>query len=52
MVMLEAPDGLVLLTRDQLRDRIRRDLQGLDLVTELLDSRRRDSAAEDRQALP
>ncbi len=50
--MLEAPDGLVLLTRAQLRDRIRRDLQGLDLVTELLDSRRRDSATEDRQALP
>ncbi len=52
LVMLETPEGLVLLTRAQLRDRIRRDLQGLDLVTELLDSRRRDSATEDRQALP
>ena len=49
LVMLETPTGLVLLTRDQLRDRIRADLAeaGVDLVGELLAERRRASAAED-----
>ncbi len=47
LVMLETPTGLVLLTREQLRDRVRADLGGLDLVTELLEERRRQSAAED-----
>ena len=40
MVLLESPDGLVLLTREQLRDRVRKDLAGLDLVNELLADRR------------
>ncbi len=47
LVMLETPTGLVLLTRDQLRDRVRADLADVDLVTELLAERRRESAAED-----
>ncbi|HVE47030.1 MAG TPA: AbrB/MazE/SpoVT family DNA-binding domain-containing protein [Acidimicrobiales bacterium] len=47
LVMLETPTGLVLLTREQLRDRVRADLAGADLVTELLAERRRESAAED-----
>jgi AbrB family looped-hinge helix DNA binding protein len=47
LVLLEAPDGLVLLTRDQLRDRVRADLAGLDLVSELLADRRAVAAAED-----
>ncbi|MDZ7674567.1 MAG: AbrB/MazE/SpoVT family DNA-binding domain-containing protein [Acidimicrobiales bacterium] len=47
LVMLETPAGLVLMTRDQLRDRVRADLAGVDLVAELLDERRRESAAED-----
>lgn len=47
MVMVESPDGLVLLTREQLRDRVRRDLAGLDLVNELLADRRRAAAIED-----
>ena len=47
MVLVESPDGLALLTRQQLRDRVRRDLGGLDLVEELLADRRRSAAIED-----
>ena len=47
MVLLESPDGLVLLTREQLRDRVRKDLAGLDLVNELLADRRSAAAIED-----
>ena len=47
LVMLETSDGLVLLTREQLRDRVRRGLRGLDLVSELLASRRHAAADED-----
>lgn len=49
LVLLEAPDGLVLLTRSQLRDRVRRELHGLDLVSDLLASRRRAAAREDSE---
>lgn len=47
LVLLETPNGLVLLTRAQLRDRVRDDLSGLDLVADLLADRRAASAAED-----
>ena len=47
LVLLEMPDGLVLLTREQLRARVRDELSGLDLVGDLLDERRRASRAED-----
>jgi AbrB family looped-hinge helix DNA binding protein len=47
LVMIEAPDGLVLLTREQLKSRIRADLAGLDLVAELLADRRAQAEAED-----
>jgi AbrB family looped-hinge helix DNA binding protein len=47
LVLLEAPHGLVLFTRPQLRDLVRADLAGLDLVGELLAERRAESAAED-----
>ena len=47
LVLLETPNGLVLLTREQLRDRVRSDLSGLDLVADLLADRRAASAAED-----
>jgi len=47
LVLLETTDGLVLLTRDQLRRRVRDELAGADLVNELLADRRRESAAED-----
>lgn len=47
LVLLETPDGLVLLTRSQLRDRVQRDLAGADLVGDLIAERRRAAAAED-----
>jgi UDP-N-acetyl-D-mannosaminuronic acid transferase (WecB/TagA/CpsF family) len=48
LVLLESPGGLVLMTRRQLRDRVRSDLAGADLVGELLAERRANAAAEDR----
>ena len=47
VVLFETPAGLVLFTRRQLRDRVRADLAGLDLVAELLSERRAEAAAED-----
>ncbi|MGH9043166.1 MAG: AbrB/MazE/SpoVT family DNA-binding domain-containing protein [Acidimicrobiia bacterium] len=47
LILLETPEGIVLLTREQLRDRVRADLDGLDLVAELLADRRREAVAED-----
>jgi bifunctional DNA-binding transcriptional regulator/antitoxin component of YhaV-PrlF toxin-antitoxin module len=47
LVLLETDGGLVLLTRDQLRQRVRADLAGTDLVTELLAERRASAEAED-----
>ena len=49
LALAESPDGLVLLTRDQLKDRVRRDLAGLDLVEQLLAERRLASEAEDAE---
>lgn len=47
LLLLETPAGLVLLTREQLRARVRADLAGTDLVAELLAERRADAAVED-----
>lgn len=47
LILLETPTGLVLLTRRQLRQRVRDDLAGVDLVAELLAERRNAAAAED-----
>lgn len=47
LVLLDTPTGIVLLTRDQLRDRVRAELAGLDLVGELLAERRSAAASED-----
>lgn len=47
LVLLETPTGLVLLTREQLRARVRDELAGLDLVAELLADRRRAAQEED-----
>jgi AbrB family looped-hinge helix DNA binding protein len=47
LVLLETPQGLVLLTRSQLQEMVRADLAGLDLVGELLTGRRAEAAAED-----
>jgi bifunctional DNA-binding transcriptional regulator/antitoxin component of YhaV-PrlF toxin-antitoxin module len=47
VVLLETARGIVLLTREQLKELVRSDLNGLDLVGELLSERRRDATAED-----
>jgi AbrB family looped-hinge helix DNA binding protein len=47
LVLVESDGGVVLLTRNQMRDRVRNELAGLDLVDELLVDRRRASADED-----
>lgn len=47
VVLVETPLGLLLLTRDQLRDLVRSDLEGADLVRHLLEERRTAAAAED-----
>jgi len=46
LVLVDTAAGLVLLTRAQLRDRVRADLVGADLVASLLADRRREAAAE------
>ena len=46
LILLETPAGLVLLTRPQLQQRVRADLAGLDLVSELLAERRAEAAGE------
>ena len=47
LVLLESSDGLVLLTREQLRARVRSELHGLDLVGDLLADRRQAAERED-----
>jgi bifunctional DNA-binding transcriptional regulator/antitoxin component of YhaV-PrlF toxin-antitoxin module len=46
LVLFETPRGVVLLTREQLKDLVRADLDGLDLVGELLADRRKEAAEE------
>ena len=47
LILVETPHGRVLLTREQLRDRVRADLADLDLVDELLADRRSAASRED-----
>lgn len=47
LVVLDTPSGIVLMTRRQLRERVRDELSGLDLVAELLAERRAAAAGED-----
>lgn len=47
MVLLETSRGLVLLRRDQLRDLVQADLQGGDLVGELIAERRASARLDD-----
>lgn len=47
LVFIESPTGLVLLTRDQLKERVRAELEGLNLVDELIEDRRRQARDED-----
>lgn len=48
MILVETDDGLVLLSQEQLRARVRADRRGTSLVEELLGERREAAAAEDR----
>jgi len=47
VVLVETPQGLLLLTREQLRDLVRADLAGQDLVGQLLADRRAAAFTED-----
>lgn len=47
LVLLDTPSGIVLMTRAQLRDRVREELSGVDLVGDLLAERRAAAASED-----
>ena len=47
LVLLETPQGVVLATREQVKNLVRAGLQGVDLVGELLADRRKQAAAED-----
>lgn len=47
LVLIDSPDGMLLLTREQLSERVRRDLAGVDLVGELCADRRQAAARGD-----
>ena len=47
LLLLETSGGLVLMTRDQARELLRRQLAGADVVDQLLAARRDAAAAED-----
>ena len=47
LVLLDTPGGIVLMTRAQLRARVRGELAGLDLIDELLRDRRNAAESED-----
>jgi AbrB family looped-hinge helix DNA binding protein len=47
LMLLPTNSGLVLLTREQLRERVREDLSGVDLFAELLADRRKAATEED-----
>jgi AbrB family looped-hinge helix DNA binding protein len=47
LILVETAGGVVLATRDQMKDLVRADLAGRDLVGALLADRRRQAAAED-----
>lgn len=47
LILLDMSEGLVLLTREQLKQRVRAELSGVDLVARLLADRRSDAGRED-----
>lgn len=47
LILLETPQGVVLATREQIKQLVRGQLEGTNIVAELLADRRRQSAAED-----
>jgi AbrB family looped-hinge helix DNA binding protein len=50
LIVVESESGLVILTRDQAREHLRRQLEGHNLVEELLTERRHAAALEDDAA--
>lgn len=50
LVLLTTPEGMVLMTREQLRKRVANELAGLDLVGALLAERRKSAARESATA--
>jgi AbrB family looped-hinge helix DNA binding protein len=48
LVLLDTPGGLVLMTRTQLRARVRDELAGLELIDELIRGRREAAEVKDR----
>jgi AbrB family looped-hinge helix DNA binding protein len=48
LLLVETAMGIVVTTRERARDLVRRQLQGDDLVDELVDERRAAAAADDR----
>lgn len=47
LVLIDTPSGVVMVGRDRLRDLVRADLAGHDLVADLLRERRHNAGAED-----
>lgn len=47
LILIDTGGGLVVMTRDQLKARVQADLEGLELVGELLDDREKASVDED-----
>lgn len=47
LTLFDSPAGMVLMTREQLLERVREDLRGLDLVGELLSERRLEAGRDD-----
>ena len=47
LVLFDGPTGMAVMTREQLEARVADEFAGLDLVTELLEERRRESERED-----
>jgi AbrB family looped-hinge helix DNA binding protein len=50
LILVETPHGVVMATRSQVRELVKTQLKGLDLVDELLTERRRLADAEDTDA--
>jgi bifunctional DNA-binding transcriptional regulator/antitoxin component of YhaV-PrlF toxin-antitoxin module len=47
LILLETPRGIVMMSHEQLQARVRGELTGLDLLSELLADRHRAAMAED-----
>jgi AbrB family looped-hinge helix DNA binding protein len=47
IVLIETDRGLILISREQLKELVRKDLDGVGLLEELLAERRRQAAADD-----